>query len=230
MRSNGIVRKARGAGISCLTVLLLVMFSSHLWAYTLSAQGSLLINIQNLASQDESTDIQVEIKEGTLCQALKVLEKKVHGSYTCPESLNQIKVQPRTIRGFTWHSIVSQLLSDYNTIILWENDTKLKSIHLLGFAPEATEDIQVTPALNQVTHPLNNDEMFLSAISKLRTQWANAPLSEELFNHPGFQDIFKTAGINSPEDWKNPKKQSLAKRELTKLYEITRQKLNNTKE
>jgi hypothetical protein len=187
------------------------MFSSHLWASTLSAQGSLLINIQNLAAQDESTDIQVEIKEGTLCQALKVLEKKVRSSYTCPESL-------------------SQLLSDYNTIILWENDTKLKSIHLLGFAPEATEDIQVTPALNQVTHPLNNDEMFLSAISKLRTQWANAPLSEELFNHPGFQDIFKTAGINSPEDWKNPKKQSLAKRELTKLYEITRQKLNNTKE
>ena len=210
MRSNGIVRKARRAGIGCLTVLLLVMFSSHLWASTLSAQGSLLINIQNLASQDESTDIQVEIKEGTLCQALKILEKKAHSSYTCPESLNQIKVHPRTIRGSSWQSIATELLSGYNTIVLW-NNKEIESIYLLSLPSGAVSGSQAVQA------PKKNHEL-LESISKLRSQWANSPLPEELFNYPGFQDIFKTAGINLPEDWKNQSKQKKVKQELKKLY------------
>jgi len=210
MKSNEVSQSARGTGIGCVAILFLAMFSSHLWASTLSAQSSLLKSIQNLASQDKPADIRVEIKEGTLCQALKVLEKKAHSSYTCPESLNQIKVHPRTIRGSSWQSIATELLSGYNTIVLWSNE-EIESIYLLSLPSGAVSGSQAVQA------PKKNNEL-LESISKLRSQWANSPLPDELFNYSGFQDIFKTAGINFPEDWKNQSKQKKAKQELKKLY------------
>jgi len=210
MKSNEVSQSARGTGIGCVAILFLAMFSSHLWASTLSAQSSLLKSIQNLASQDKPADIRVEIKEGTLCQALKVLEKKAHSSYTCPESLNQIKVHPRTIRGSSWQSIATELLSGYNTIVLWSNE-EIESIYLLSLPSGAVSGSQAFQA------PKKNNAL-LESISKLRSQWANSPLPDELFNYPGFQDIFKTAGINFPEDWKNKSKQKKAKQELKKLY------------
>ena len=223
MKSSAVSQSTRGAGIGCVAILFLAMFSSHLWASTFSAQSSLLKSIQNLASQNEPADIQVKIKEGTLCQALQNLGKNALGLYQCPKALDRIHVFSRTIRGTTWHSIINQLLSDYNTIVLWKNDTELESIYLLGLDPGVTAG---TPD----TRTLNNEESFLKVISKLRTQWANAPLSEELFNHPGFQEVFEIAEINSPDDWKDKTKQRRAKRELNKLYKITQQKAKDSRE
>jgi hypothetical protein len=222
MRSKWGAEVIKGTGICCAATLFLAILSSQLWAVPFLTQGSWPNIIQNRSSQQKSNEMLVQIKEGTLCQALQSLGKEALGLYQCPKALEQIDVSSRTIRGTTWHSIVSQLLSDYNTIILWKNDKELKSIYLLGFDPEVTE-------LTQVTRTPTDEENFLLAISKLRTQWANAPLSEELFNHPGFQKVFKIAEINSPEDWRDPKKQTLAKKELSKLYKTTQQKMSDSK-
>ena len=223
MKSNEVSQSTRGAGICCLAIFFLAMLSSHLRAAPFLTPGPWPNIIQNLASQQNSKEFQIQIKEGTLCQALQSLGKKAIGLYQCPKALDQIHITSRTIRGTTWHSIVNQLLSDYNTIVLWKNDTELGSIYLLGFDSGITEEIQVAQTAN-------SEETFLAAISKLRTQWTNAPLSEDLFNHPGFQKVFEIAEINSPKDWRDPKKQSLAKKELSKLYKITRQKVNDSKE
>lgn len=223
MKCKRIAQGAKGAGICCLVILSMVMFSSHCWASPLTMHGAILKSIENRAPQEKSREIQVQIQEGTLCQALSDLEKKAQGLFKCPKSLNQIKVFPRTIRGSSWQSIVTQLLSDYNTVVLWKNDKELESIFLLGLSSGSGVGTHAARAPKRAGG-------FLVDISKLRTQWANAPLSEELFNHPGFQKIFKTAQINSPEDWLDQKKQRRVKRELRKLYKITQQKMKASRE
>ncbi len=215
MKCKRIVPGAKGAGICCLVILSMVMFSSHCWASPLTMHGAILKSIQNRAPHAE---IRVQIQEGPLCQALADLEKKAQGLFKCPKSLDQIKVFSRTIKGSNWQSIVTQLLSDYNTIVLWKNDKELESIYLLGLSSGSGVGTHVARASLK-------DGGLLADISKLRTQWANAPLSEELFNHPGFQKIFKMAQINSPEDWLDQKKQRRVKQELRKLYKITQQKM-----
>jgi hypothetical protein len=224
MKTKRIFRGAKGVRIHCLVILSLVMFSSHLWASPLTMHGPLLKSIENRAPKEQSREIRVQIKEGTLCQALQDLEKKAQGYFKCPKSLDQIIVYSRTIRGSTWQSIVTQLLSDYNTIVLWKNEKELESIYLLGISSGyVAEETHAARAPQK-------DRGLLADISKLRTQWVNAPLSEELFNHPGFQKIFKTAQIKSPEDWMDQKKQRRVKRELRKLYKITQQKMKDSKE
>lgn len=218
MKYKQIAQGAKGAGICYLVILSLVTFPSLCWASPLTMHGALLKNIENQAPKEKPGEIQVTIREGTLCEALADLEKKAQGLFKCPKSLNQITVFARTIRGPNWQSIVTQLLSDYNTVVLWKNDKELESIYLLGlsseYVPEETDE-----------GPPKKIRDLLADISKLRTRWANAPLPEELFNHPDFQEIFKMSQINSPEDWKDPKKQRRAKRELRELYRATKRKM-----
>lgn len=223
MKGDSIIHWMKGAGIHCLVTFFLMIFSSHLWASPLLEQGPLLKIIQNLAPRENPKDIQVQIQEGTLCQALADLEKKAQGFFICPKGLDQIKVFPRTIMGSTWQSIVTQLLSDYNTIVLWKNDKELESIYLLGLSSGPVAGTHAARAPKKAGG-------FLAEITKLRTQWANAPLTKELFSHPGFQEIFKVAQIHSPEDWQDRKKQKRAKRELGKLYNITQLKMKAPKE
>ena len=223
MKGERIIHWTRRAGIHCMAILFLMMFSSHLWASPLWVQGPLLMGIQNLAPKDKSKEIQVQIQEGTLCQVLADLEKKAQGFFKCPNGLDQFKVFPRTIQGSNWQSIVTQVLSDFNTIVLWKNEKEVESIYLLGLSSGPTAGTHAARAPNKAGG-------FQEDITKLRTQWANAPLSEELFSHPGFQEIFKTAQIHSPEDWQDRKKQKLAKRELGKLYKVTQQKMKASRE
>jgi hypothetical protein len=223
MKGERIIHRLKGAVIFCLAVFSLIIFPKVMWAHPFSANG--ILSIMNLiqSAEGNSKEIQVSIQAGTLCQVLSDLEKKAQGSFKCPQPLNQIKVLPRTIQGSNWQSIVTQLLSDYNTIVLWKNEKELESIHLLGFSsgPVAGTHAVLAP---------KKAGSFLADITKLRTQWANAPLPEELFSHPGFQEVFKTAQIHSPEDWQDRKKHRLAKRELRKLSNIIQQKERDSKE
>jgi hypothetical protein len=223
MKSKRFALKAKGTGRPCLVILLLVMLSSNLWASSVSVQTPTLQSIQNQTPQKKSSEISVLIQGGTLCQTLDDLGEKALGPFKCPTSLNRIKVTPRTIRGSNWQSIVSQLLRKHNTIVLWKNETELESIYLLSLHSSAATGTRAARAPNKARG-------LLEDITKVRTQWVNAPLSKELFKNPRLQKVFKTAQINSPSDWLDPKKQRRAKQELRKLYKVTQQKMNGSNE
>jgi len=224
MKGERIIHWARTTIIFCLAVFSFITLPKEIWASSFPSNEVLSTGILIQSAGEGSSEIQVRIQEGTLCQALADLEKKAQGHFKCPKSLDQIIVYSRTIRGSTWQSIVTQLLSDYNTIVLWKNEKELESIYLLGLSSGyGAEETHAARAPQK-------DRGLLEDITKLRTQWANSPLSEELFNHPFFQQIFKTAQIKSPEDWMDQKKQRRAKRELRKLYKITQQKMKDSRE
>jgi hypothetical protein len=223
MKRERVLHRVRGAVIICLAVFSFITFPTETWAHPFSANGILSIESLIQSAEGNSKEIQVSIQGGTLCQVLSDLEKKAQGFFKCPQPLDQIKVLPRTIQGSNWQSIVTQVLSDYNTIVLWKNENELESIYLLGFSSGSAAGTHAARAPKRAGG-------FLEVISKLRTQWANTPLSEELFNHPGFQEVFKMAQINSPEDWMDQKKQRRAKRELRQLYKTTQEKMKASKE
>jgi len=134
------------------------------------------------------------------------------------------------IQGPNWNSVIETLLKDFSRVTVWnEKSEGMKEVLLLGknnWNPE--EEFETGSYDNRTLREVNrNPEISVSQLKRLVSVPLGDSLPPSLFADQQIRSYLKLKGIQSPEEWKQPKKARtalhMAKKELTRrLYEKQR--------
>ena len=173
--------------------------------------------------QASDTGIIISVENSFLADVLQQVANETNIQFNIGSKLISHRITVN-IQGPDWNSAINTLLKDFSKVTVWnEKSEGMKEILLLGknnWAPQ--EEFESGSYDNRTLREENRSPgISVSQLKRLVKIPLGNSLPPGLFADQEIRRYLKLKGIQSPEEWKQPKKARtalhLAKRELTRL-------------
>lgn len=174
-----------------------------------------LVDLKNDSEADASLKVNLMINNEPLLDVLQRIAEETNISFRVPSDLFSKRISAN-IHVSNWGEGVNELLKDMNRLSVWDKNSNLTQVIILGRksstnAPgRETSSISASKANFQHRAPTAltvasaqlREKPSESNLRKLLHLQPGTPLPEELFNTPDVNQFLKANGIQSPNDWK----------------------------
>lgn len=201
-------------------------------AFPVSVSGSTVGSFINVESSDSGIILTVE--NSFLADVLQQVANNTNIQFNVGSRLTLHRISVK-IQGPNWNSVVETLLKDFSRVTVWnKKSNSMKEVLLLGknnWAPPL-EEFETTSFKNQTTGRKNRSQgLSISKLKRLVRIPQGHSIPDNLFADLEIRRYLELKGVQSPEEWKQPKKvrivRHMAKRELTRLLFEKQRKLAN---